>query len=470
MVGIVSFGAYVPLYRLGKGTAGWTAPGEKATANFDEDPVTMAVAAALDCLRGVERKTVDGVYFASTSSPYKEKEAATIIAAAADLREDILTADFTNSLRAGTTALRAAVDAVKAGSVKRILVTTAEMRLPQPRSDLEPNLGDGGAAFLVGDSGVIAELQDSFAISHEIQDVWRTDEDAFVRTWEDRFIVDEGYLRATTQAAQGLMKRNNLSPQDISRAVLYAPDARRHTDVVRRLGLDDKSQVQPPLFSQVGNTGCALAPMLLAAALEEAKPGERIMVLNYGSGADALLLRTSDDIAKLPPRRGVKGHLSGGRIIDDYQKYLRWRGLVDIAPAARRPPLPTPSASAIYRESEQNIRLYGVRCRQCGTPQYPIQRVCAICQAKDNFEPYRFSDKKASLFTYSMDYLGPTLDPPLVISIIDFEGGGRMLCQMTDRDINEIKVGMPLEMSFRHLHTVEGIHNYYWKATPQRTA
>ena len=153
-----------------------------------------------------------------------------------------------------------------------------------------------------------------------------------------------------------------------------------------------------------------------------------------------------------------------------YQQYLRWRGLLDVAPAARRPPLQVPSASAMYREQEQNIRFYGVKCRRCGTPQYPIQRVCCVCRTKDEFDPYRFSDKRANLFTYSMDYLGPTPDPPLVLSIIDFDGGGRTLIQMTDRDISKVKPGIPLELSFRLLHVVEGIHNYYWKCLPVRAA
>jgi uncharacterized OB-fold protein len=208
--------------------------------------------------------------------------------------------------------------------------------------------------------------------------------------------------------------------------------------------------------------------MMLVAALEDAAPDQRLMVLNYGQGADALVLRTTSALSKGSPNRGVKGFLASKKMMPSYQQFLRWRGLLDIAPAARRPPLPVPSASAMYREQEQNIRFYGVKCRRCGTPQYPIQRVCAVCRTKDEFDPYRFSDKRATMFTYSMDYLGPTMDPPLVIGIIDFEGGGRSLIQMTDRNIDDVKPGMPLELSFRLLHVVEGIHNYYWKCMPVR--
>ncbi|MEJ5187190.1 MAG: hypothetical protein WHT46_08940, partial [Candidatus Geothermincolales bacterium] len=115
MVGIVSFGGYVPRYRLNRflifGMMGWLNPviitnarGEKAVANFDEDPVTMAVAAGMDCLRGMDRKGVDAVYLATTTAPYRERQCANIVAGALGVREDIRTADFAGSLKAGTTA------------------------------------------------------------------------------------------------------------------------------------------------------------------------------------------------------------------------------------------------------------------------------------------------------------------------------------------------------------------------------
>src|SRR2546427_6241303 len=147
MVGITSYGAYLPMLRLPLAAIGGGAakPGgpEKAVANWDEDAVTMAVAAAIDCLRGVERASVDGVLFASTSYPFKEKQGAAIVARALDLRRDVLTADLGDSLRAGTTALRTALDAVKAGSADRILIVAGETRKAAPLSGMDANLGDG---------------------------------------------------------------------------------------------------------------------------------------------------------------------------------------------------------------------------------------------------------------------------------------------------------------------------------------
>ena len=93
-------------------------------------------------------------------------------------------------------------------------------------------------------------------------------------------------------------------------------------------------------------------------------------------------------------------------------------------------------------------------------------RVCVKCQTKDQFEPYKFSDKKAKLFTYSVDQLMPTLNPPGVNGVVDFEGGGRLIVEFTDCDANKMKVDMPMEMTFRKMFTSRGIHNYFWKAKP----
>ena len=134
MIGITSYGAYVPMHRLGPETKGWNFPFEKAVGYYDEDSLTMAVASALDCIGSTDRNALDGVYFASTTAPYKEKLASTTAAIACDLRNDIQTIDFANSLRAGTTALRTAFDTIRAGSAKSLLVAAAECgRLGRPR-------------------------------------------------------------------------------------------------------------------------------------------------------------------------------------------------------------------------------------------------------------------------------------------------------------------------------------------------
>lgn len=469
MVGITSMGAYIPVYRLEREEIGkaWgkraTVGGERAVANFDEDTVSMAVAAGIDCLEGIDREQIDGLFFATTTAPYKEKLSATMVAEALDLRREIFTADFTDSLRAGTNAMRAAFDAVKAGSAKRVLVAAADCRLGALQSEYEQYFGDGAAAILIGDSGVIATVEGSYSHSNDILDLWRTDTNTFVNASEDRFSITHGYLENMQEGVSKLMERHNLSPKDFSKVALYAFDARRHLELARNLGFDAKTQLQDPLFSTVGNTGAACALMILVAALEEAKGDERILFANYGDGCDAYILQTTDEIGKSNGRRGIKGHLASKLPLPSYNKYLRYRSLLGEVSLAGEP-----IATINWRERNWSVRCHGSKCQSCGKIEWPIQRICAYCGAKDTYDEVRLSDKKLTLTTFSKDSLARSLDPPIIVCIASIEGGGRFYAHMTDRDPDKIEIGMPLELTFRRLYSKEDIHTYSWKMRPVR--
>jgi len=468
LVGIAAYGAYVPRHRLGAGTSGWNAGTERSAANFDEDSVTMAVAAGLDCLRGRDRQTVDGLIFATTTPPYAEKQCAAIIAEAMDLRREIFSADVTDVLRAGTTGLKAALDSVAAGSAKQVLVIASDSRQGAPKGDIERNSGDGAAAFLVSQEDVIASLDGFYSITDNMLDNWRSAQDQFVRSWEDRFITEEGLERILGEALSGYFQQQGTGAGDVAKIALYAPDGRRHTQLARGLGFSDE-QVQDSLFGRLGNTGAAFPLMLLAAALEQAESGQLLLTVSYGDGSDVVGLRTTPAISEAKVAMGVTGYLDSKLMLDDYETYAGWRNVWITDSSARRPMPASPSATALWREGDRNVRLYGATCDKCGYVQYPPQRVCVECQTKDESTPVRLSDKPGTVFTYSMDYIAGAVDTPLVIAAVDFEGGGRMLCMMTDRALEEVAIDMPVEMSFRKLRVVNGIHNYYWKAIPKRS-
>ena len=481
MVGITSYGAYIPWHRMKredcvKAWGGFAMPGERAVAYYDEDSVSMAVEAALDCLTGVDPKKVDGLFFATTTSPYKEKQCSAFIAVPLDLRQDIRTADIGTSLRAGTTALALAYDTVRAGSANSVLVAAADMRLGAPAGMTEQQLGDGASALLVGKENVIAEILGVFSISDELAGTWRSDEDKFVRSGEDRFVQDEGYSKFLPQAIQGVLKKCGLTVKDINKVAFDAPgDPRRHAKAAQQAGFE-AAQVQDPfaLFLNVGITGCAMAPMMLICALEEAKPGDKILLAGSGNGADAFVFQVTDAIKKLGERRGIKKNVPSKVVMANYNDYLRWRELVP-QEAARRPDRQHMRMSANWRERKQLLALWGVKCKKCGTVQYdngaattgPI-RICAECQALDNFEDYKFGGRKAKVFSYTQDNLAAVIDPPASVVLIEFDGGGRAFFDLTDRDPLKVEVDMPVEMTFRKLQHDRGLTNYFWKARPVR--
>ncbi|MFC2002522.1 hydroxymethylglutaryl-CoA synthase family protein [Chloroflexota bacterium] len=430
MVGITSYGAYLPLWRLKREAIAKGARGEKPICNFDEDAVTMGVAAAIDCLNDAEREKIDGLLFASTTFPYLEKQSAAIVAAGADLPRNIVTADFASSLKAGTTALKFALDSVKAGSAKQIMVTAADRRQGTPLSAFDQSFSDGAAALLVGDSKVIASLEGSYSVSDEILDTWRSQGDTFLRTTAARFAETEGYAHLVNKAIAGLLEKTKLTPQDFAKIVIYAPSARRAADVARGLGFDAKTQLQDVLANDMGNTGTPYSLMLFVSALESAKPGDLILLASYGDGADALAFRVTDEIVKVQgnsARRGIIKHLESKRVIDDYKTYWLWRGLLN--PETEAGFIPhhfwRMSTIALWRERNRILRFHGVKCQSCGTVQYPPQKVCAQCHTRDQFDEVRLYDKKGTIVTFSMDYVSSEVDVPIVVPIVAFEGGGQ---------------------------------------------
>lgn len=471
MIGITSLAAYIPEYRLKReeiagmwGTRG--IGGEKAVAGYDEDSITMAVAAVRECQRRGAGNS-QGLYFASTTAVYQEKQSAAVVAGAAGLGEACETADFANSLRSGTTAMKSARDAAAAAPGREILVVASDCRTGLPKSRFEALFGDAAAAVSIGSEGVIAEIESCGSLCSEFTDMWRRASAPFVASGEARFVSEEGYFPIMEKAVAEIMTTRSLAPHDFCKIVFPAIDARQHAALAGKMGFDS-SRVQAHFLAEIGHMGTAGALVMLAAALEEAKPGDRILLANYGDGADTFVLRATEAVTRFPFGRPIQERLRKTRPIG-YGAYLDWRGLLPLD-AAALPPRDPLSPAARWRERKMISTLTGVKCRHCGTPQiHPIGqniRICVQCQSKDDFEPYRFSNKKASLFTYAVDSLQPTKNPPGINGVIDFEGGGRMVCELTDYDPERVHIGMPLEMTFRKMTEDDGVINYFWKAKP----
>ncbi len=476
MAGIVSYGGYIPRYRLSSEviSAAWgerMPPGCRAVGNADEDSLTLAAEAALDALlmrEGMDIQflpTIDALLFASTTSPYLEKQASTLLALVCDLRRDVRTQDIGNSLRAGTLAIQTGLDAVSAGSARQVLVTAADMRNAPPRSAGETGFGDGAAAVILGKDKVLAELLCSFSLADEITDSWRGAGDPFARSWEERFAQTKGYLSVVPEAISATLSKARISPKGISRVVGNGPDSRNLASAVKASGLDP-ARVEDHLFNIAGNTGTAMPLLVLSRTLETASPNDKILLFSYGNGADVLLFEVTPEITRYREAKmcGVSRYLARSAPLKSYEKFIKFRELIPTEQARRDPP--TASAVQIWRDRDTIFRLYGMRCKSCGARQFPPQRVCYKCQAFDQGEPVRFANRRAALFTYTLDYLNADTDPPTVMSVINFEGGGRMYCMMTDRDPENVAIGMPLEMTFRRIYEASGFRNYFWKCRP----
>lgn len=345
-------------------------------------------------------------------------------------------------------------------------ITITLCRVSYPGSSGEYNVGDGAAAFLVGNENVAAEIEATFSLADQIFDYWRQEGDRFPHTWEDRFVLQEGYQRVMEQAILKALAKYGFALKDFTKVVLYGPDGRAQRTLATRLGLEVAKLVGQPLFDSVGNTGGAFLPLLLVSALGEAKSGERFFVANYGDGADVFTLRITENINSLK-KRGIKGCLISKKKLGSYQRYLAFRRLIETEPS-RVPPIPNPP-TLLWREQDSLYRFHGSRCQLCGKIQFPIQRVCPSCRTKDTFEQVRLADRRATLYTFTLDNLdATTLDPPGVRVFIELEGGVRIKSQLTDCNPDQVKIGMPLEPTFRRFFPGGDVPAYSWKFRPIR--
>ncbi len=268
------------------------------------------------------------------------------------------------------------------------------------------------------------------------------------------------------EALQQALAAAGVGTNTLSRIVVDGSNARATRALLAQLKVP-RDHVSDDLSSFVGRAGAAHIGLMLAAALDEAKPGDRIAVVEGTDGADAMILEVTDRIAAQRPRRSVRRWVEAKRADLQYNTYLKWRGVLPFEKPRRPDPRRT-AAPPSHRVERWKFGFVGSRCTSCGAANLPPQRVCVICDAIDKMEPEPFASSEAVVATYTQDRLAYSLQPPVVVAMLDFDKGGRFSCQLTDIEPDSVKIGDRVEMTFRRLHTADGIHNYFWKARPLR--
>lgn len=459
MSAIVACGCYLPHRRLPLTALSGRAPAaddpQRTVAWYDEDSVTMAVAAAIDCLQQRDRAAIDLLIFATTTYAYAEKQGAVMIASALDLPATTATVDVAHSLRGGLQAVQLAFDAVAAGSARQALIVAADCRAGAPGSEIERNAGDAAVALLIGrDAGV--QLLGRSTHGAELIDVWRRAGDRFSHSWEERFVQQHGYLEQMSAAAAAL--RAERDDAESWRWVLGAPDARSHQTLSRQLGVE-RSAVQAPLFGRVGFCGAADALLQLVAALGSAAPGQRFAVVSPGDGAEALLLGADQAVRSDAFARALA---EPARTVS-LEAYRRARNLnVSEYPAIDDQGI---SATVHFREQAENISFSGQRCA-CGAPQFPRGRVCIRCGNRDQWTPECFAQAYGTLQSFTLDAFFPAPEPPTPVGVVQIDNGPRVYLQLADLTPKEVAPGMTLRFVFRCIHRAGLRPNYFWKAVP----
>ena len=479
MIGITSYGGYIPRLRLDRMAIyqgmGWFAPaiiavaqGERSFCNWDEDSLTMAVAAAKDCLKGQDKSKIDGVFLGSTTLPFSDRLNSGVLKTALNLSDNVNAADFTSCLRAGTTALIEALGAVKSGEKQQVLVAASDKRLTKPAYFYEMWFGDGAASLAVGQENVIAEFLGSYTVTRDFVDHYRGSGKTYDYMWEERWVRDLGYSTIIPEAINGLFQKLNITMDDVDKLVFPCFFKAEHRKIAKLLGAGEK--LVDNMHEVCGETGAAHPLVMFVQTLQESEPGDRILLAGFGQGSDALYFKVTDAIKDLAERNGIVGSLARKKSTDNYFKFLKFRDLIEPEMGIRAEAPTQTAMTVLYRKRGLLTGLVGGKCRECGTPQIPSQRICVNpdCGAVDSQDPYEFADVPAKVKTFTADMLAVSVDPPHIYGMVQFEGGGRFLADFSDAELQDVKVGAPVEMHFRkrYVDKERGFHGYFWKAVP----
>jgi 3-hydroxy-3-methylglutaryl CoA synthase/uncharacterized OB-fold protein len=469
MRGVIAYGTYVPYNRLDRrqiretlGAGGGA--GTRTVASYDEDTTSMAVEAARQALKGLaDPHSIDQLLFATATPAYADKTNATAVHAALDLPPETLAIDVAGAVRCGIGALT-----IAGQSPVPTLAVLSDIRTGLPGGTDERDGGDAAAAFVFGGADpdpVLAEVLATSSATGEFLERWRVPGAAASKAWEDRF-GEEAYAPLVDAAISDVLKRASIAADQVDHLVVAGLHSRAVKRSVKASGVRPEA-VADDLTAKIGNSGTAQAGLLLADVLDRAAANETVLVVVLADGVTTLLLRTTTALAERRAARSTRLQVEAGNSKLAYATFLSWRGFLDREPP-RRPDPEAPAAPPARRRARWKFAFVGARCEQCGTRTLPPDRVCPQCHAVDQMAAEPLADVTGTVATYTIDHLAFTPNPPVLVVVIDFDGGGRLRCQLTDAAPHEVAIGLRVEMTFRRLITANGVHNYFWKAKPVR--
>ncbi|MCL6095723.1 MAG: OB-fold domain-containing protein [Actinobacteria bacterium] len=469
--GIIAYGAYLPYWLLARSTitealgipAG---KGGRTVASYDEDTTTMAVEAAREAITGMPYVILPNEIILSTTAPaYMDKTNAAALHDALSLPRSVSAFDMSGSVRSSTAAMRYATYAPVP-----VLVVLSDMRNGLPGSVDEREGGDAAVAFLFGSGpDVIAEPLAYASVTSEFLERWKLPGEKSSHQWEERF-GEHKYVPLAIEAMGAAMKEAGVTASEIDHLIVTGTNTRA-VKAVQRSGEFAAEVVAEDLTDIVGYSGSAHQGLVLANVLDTSEPGAVILAVSIADGAEATIFRVREHIVEYRQRRSNKNVAA---CLDPhchaelpYMKFLTWRNYLQHEQPRRpepTPPAPPPAA----RHATWKFGFTASRCNVCGTRLMPPGRVCIRCGAVDQMTGERLADVEGIVANFTIDRLTFTPNPPMVAAIVDFDGGGRFRCELTDVDPNTVAIGDRVEMTFRKITTSQSIHNYFWKARPIR--
>jgi len=342
-VGICGYGVYVPRYRIKAEEIarvwGGNAEGikksllihEKAIAGMDEDTATIAVEAARNSVHmaGINPDEIGAIYVGSESHPYAVKPTATIVAEAIEAAPVLTAADYEFACKAGTAGIQTCMGLVSSGMIRYGLAIGADTAQGAPGDPLEYTAASGGAAYIIGGEDTIAEIEGTYSVTTDTPDFWRREGKPYPKHG-GRFTGSPAYFKHVLSATTGLMKKLELSPEDFDHAVFHQPNGKFPRTAAKHLGFSERQIEEGLIVDRVGNTYSGSSLLGLARVLDTAKPGERVLVTAFGSGAgsDSFSILVQEGILEKRGRAPtLEEYLERKRYVD-YAVYVKLRGKI----------------------------------------------------------------------------------------------------------------------------------------------
>jgi hydroxymethylglutaryl-CoA synthase len=339
VIGIVSYGTYIPKFRVSVDEIAkvWGENPEnvkaglgvlrKSVSDLDEDTATISVEAAREAVEraGIDPDRIGAIFVGSESHPYAVKPTATIVGDAIGCGNDFHAADFEFACKAGTAGIQACMGMVESGMIEFGLAIGADTSQSAPGDPLEYSASAGGAAFLIGKEEVIAEIEETLSFTSDTPDFWRREGQPYP-SHGGRFTGIPAYFRHVITAAKKIMEKGGYKPSDFDYVVFHQPNGKFPVRAAKMLGFTKEQISQGLVVREIGNTYSGSSILGFSAILDVAKPGSKILLVSFGSGAgsDAFIVNVTDLIEHFPRRPSVWEKIRSG-IEVDYSTYLKLR-------------------------------------------------------------------------------------------------------------------------------------------------
>jgi len=344
-VGIKGYAGYVPKYRITPKEIGdvWGKDGEtmgkglrvesKSVPSPDEDVITISTQAAKWAMERADIKGEDleAIYVGSESHPYAVKPTATIVAASLAASPHMTAADYEFACKAGTAAFQTCMGLVSSGMIENGMAIGADTSQGAPGDALEYTAAAGGAAYIIGSKNLLAEIEETISYTTDTPDFWRREGEKYPQHG-GRFTGKPAYFRHITNCTKKMLESTGREPEDYDFAVFHQPNGKFPVKAAKKLGFS-KEQLEPGLLvTSIGNTYSGAVPLGLASTLDQAEPGDRILVTSYGSGAgsDSFDIRVTENIERISERNvpTVEEVISNEEFIS-YSVYAKFRGKIE---------------------------------------------------------------------------------------------------------------------------------------------